>query len=130
MRDTLEEFKKYREKMNKKTLASGTQRIQRFSNVGTQPYDPGTVSSMAREQSDMVASMLLICDDCITYHVIRCAEEGVTSSEFYEALNVALVVGGSITIPHIRRAVERLEECGVSGRPAQSKRDQILDHAI
>lgn len=70
---------KYREKMNKKTLASGTQRIQRFSNVGTQPYDPGAVSSMTREQSDMVASMVLICDDCITYHVIRCVEERVTA---------------------------------------------------
>jgi len=52
-----------------------------------------------------------MCDDCITYHVIRCKEEGVTSPEFYEALNIALVIGGSITIPHLRRAVERLEEC-------------------
>jgi AhpD family alkylhydroperoxidase len=59
----------------------------------------------------LVASVVLRCDDCVTYHVIRCVEEGVSSSEFFEALNVALVVGASITIPHIRRAVERLEEC-------------------
>ena len=55
--------------------------------------------------------MVLRCDDCITYHMIRCVEEDVTDPELFEAFNVALVVGGSITIPHLRRAVERLEEC-------------------
>jgi AhpD family alkylhydroperoxidase len=130
MHDTLEEFKKYREKMNEKILASGNQQIHRFFNLDTRAYEPGALPSRTKELLGLVASVVLRCDECVTYHVIRCAEEGVTSSEFYEALNVALVVGGSITIPHIRRAVERLEECGVSGRPAQSKRDQILDHAI
>jgi alkylhydroperoxidase/carboxymuconolactone decarboxylase family protein YurZ len=55
--------------------------------------------------------MVLRCDDCITYHVIRCVQEGVSDEEFFEAVNVALIVGGSITIPHIRRAVETLDHC-------------------
>jgi AhpD family alkylhydroperoxidase len=58
----------------------------------------------------LVASLVLRCDDCITYHVVRCREEGVTREEFLEALNVGLVVGGSIVIPHLRRAVARLDE--------------------
>jgi AhpD family alkylhydroperoxidase len=111
MHDTLQDFKKYREKMNEKILASGNQQIQRFFNLDTRAYEPGALASKTKELLGLVASVVLRCDDCVTYHVIRCVEEGVTPPEFYEALNVALVVGGSITIPHIRRAVERLEEC-------------------
>ena len=111
MHDTLEDFKKYREKMNAKILASGNQQIQRFFNLDTRAYESGALSSKTKELLGLVASVVLRCDDCVTYHVIRCVEEGVVSPEFYEALNVALVVGGSITIPHIRRVVERLEEC-------------------
>jgi len=118
MRDTLEEFKKYREKMNEKILASGNQQIQRFFNLDTRAYEPGALPGKTKELLGLVASVVLRCDDCVTYHVIRCVEEGVTSSEFYEALNVALVVGGSITIPHIRRAVERLEESVDLRRPS------------
>jgi AhpD family alkylhydroperoxidase len=113
MRDSLEDFKKYREKMNEKILASGNQQIQRFFNLDTRAYEPGALASKTKEMLGLVASVVLRCDDCVTYHVIRCVEEGVTPPEFYEALNVALVVGGSITIPHIRRAVERLEECEI-----------------
>ena len=109
--DTLEDFRKYRERMNEKILASGNQQIQRFFNLDTRAYEPGALPSKTKELLGLVASVVLRCDDCITYHVIRCVEEGVSSPEFYEALNVALVVGGSITIPHIRRAVERLDEC-------------------
>jgi len=64
-----------------------------------------------KELLGLVASMVLRCDDCVTYHIVRCVEEGVTDAEFFEAFNVALVVGGSITIPHLSRAVEHLEEC-------------------
>lgn len=111
MRDTIEEFKRYREKMNENILASGNRQIQRFFSLDTRAYEPGALPSKTKELLGLVASLVLRCDDCVTYHVIRCVEEGVTSPEFYEALNVALVVGGSITIPHMRRAVERLEEC-------------------
>jgi len=108
---TLDEFREYREKMNEKILASGNTQIQRFFNLDTRAYEPGALSTKTKELLGLVASTVLRCDDCVTYHVIRCVEEGVTKPEFFEALNVALVVGGSITIPHLRRAVERLEEC-------------------
>jgi len=111
LRDSLEEFKKYREKMNEKILASGNVQIQRFFNLDTRAYEQGALSAKTKELLGLVASVVLRCDDCITYHVIRCVKEGVTDQELYEALNVALVVGGSITIPHLRRATERLEEC-------------------
>ncbi len=111
MRDTLEEFRKYREKMNEKILASGNPQIQRFFNLDTRAYESGVLPAKTKELLGLVASIVLRCDDCVTYHVIRCVEEGVTNPEFFEAFNVALVVGGSITIPHLRRAVERLEEC-------------------
>ena len=111
LRDSLEEFKKYREKMNEKILASGNVQIQRFFNLDTRAYEQGALSAKTKELLGLVASVVLRCDDCIIYHVIRCVEEGVTDQELYEVLNVALVVGGSITIPHLRRATERLEEC-------------------
>ena len=65
--------------------------------------------------------MVLRCDDCVTYHIVRCLEEGVTDSEFFDAFNVALVVGGSITIPHLRRAVERLDQCRQMKRKRASR---------
>jgi len=111
MHSTLEEFRKYRERMNEKILASGNIQIQRFFNLDTRAYEQGALPSKTKELLGLVASMVLRCDDCITYHVVRCVEEGVTDPEFFEAFNVALVVGGSITIPHLRRAVERLDEC-------------------
>jgi AhpD family alkylhydroperoxidase len=111
MRDTFEEFRKYREKMNEKILASGNQQIQRFFNLDTRAYESGALPAKTKELLGLVASIVLRCDDCVTYHIVRCVEEGVTKPEFFEAFNVALVVGGSITIPHLRLAVERLEEC-------------------
>jgi AhpD family alkylhydroperoxidase len=110
-RNSLEEFKKYREKMNRKILASGNLQIQRFFNLDTRAYQNGALSSKVKELLGLVASLVLRCDDCITYHIIRCVEEGVSDAEFFEAFNVSLVAGGSITIPHLRRAVQRLEEC-------------------
>jgi AhpD family alkylhydroperoxidase len=125
MHETLEEFKKYREKMNKKILSSSNQQIQRFLNLDTRAYEPCALPCKTKELLGLVASLVLRCDDWITYHVIRCTGEGVASSEFYEALNVALVVGGSITIPHMRRAVERLEECeGLRKGSLRPKREQ------
>jgi len=111
MRDTLEEFRKYREKMNEKILVSGNQQIKRFFNLDTRAYESGALPAKTKELLGLVASIVLRCDDCVTYHIVRCVEEGVTNPEFFESFNVALVVGGSITIPHLRRAVERLEEC-------------------
>jgi len=108
--NSLEEFKKYREKMNRKILASENLQIQRFFNLDTRAYQEGALSSKVKELLGLVASLVLRCDDCVTYHVLRCVEEGVSDAEFFEAFNVSLVAGGSITIPHLRRAVQRLEE--------------------
>jgi len=111
MSDPLKEFREYREKMNTKILASGNVEIKQFFNLDTKAYRSGALPSKTKELLGLVASTVLRCNDCITYHIIRCVEEGVTDAEFFEALNVALVVGGSITIPHVRKAVEMLEEC-------------------
>jgi len=108
--------------MNRKILASGNLQIQRFFNLDTRAYEEGALSSKVKELLGLVASLVLRCDDCITYHVIRCVEEGVSDAEFFEAFNVGLVAGGSITIPHVRRAVERLEECRKLNQPHLSKR--------
>ena len=110
-RNSIAEFRQYRERMNRKILSSGNLQIQRFFNLDTHAYRQGSLSVKVKELLGLVASLVLRCDDCITYHIVRCVEEGVTDAEFFEAFNIGLVVGGSITIPHLRRAVDRLEEC-------------------
>jgi AhpD family alkylhydroperoxidase len=107
---TLEEFRHFREKMNEAILNAGNLNIKRFFALDTRTYDAGALDVRTKELLGLVASMVLRCDDCITYHTIRCREEGVTDAEFYDACSVALVVGGSIVIPHLRRAVARLQE--------------------
>jgi AhpD family alkylhydroperoxidase len=109
--DTLEDFKRFREHMNERILSANNLQIKRFFSLDSRAYEAGALPVKVKELLGLVASMVLRCDDCVTYHVVRCVEEGVTDPEFFEAFNVALVVGGSITIPHLRRAVERLEEC-------------------
>ena len=108
--DTLESFRHFREKMNAAILAAGNLTVNRFFALDTQAYQAGALPVKTKELLGLVASMVLRCDDCITYHVIRCREEGVSDAELYDAFAVALVVGGSIVIPHLRRAVARLEE--------------------
>jgi len=110
MTDTLESFRHFREKMNAAILEAGNVNINRFFALDTRTYEAGALPVKTKELLGLVASMVLRCDDCVTYHVVRCREEGVTDPEFFEAFSVALVVGGSIVIPHLRRAVARLEE--------------------
>ncbi len=105
----LEQFRKYREHMNEKILGAGHLGIKRFFNLDTQAYTDGALDAKTKEMLGLVASMVLRCDDCITYHVVRCAEEKVTGAQMIEVSNVALVVGGSIVIPHLRRAFETME---------------------
>lgn len=107
----VEEFRRYRERMNKRILSSNNLGIKMFFALDTRAYEKGALDTKTKGMLDLVASMVLRCSDCIAYHAIRCVQEGVTDEEFFEALNVALVVGGSITIPHIRRAVEILDQC-------------------
>jgi len=110
MSERLDEFRRFRERMNDRILGSGNLEIKRFFALDTRAYEAGALPVKTKELMGLVASLVLRCDDCVTYHVVRCAEEGVTREEFLEAFNVALVVGGSITIPHLRRAVATLDD--------------------
>lgn len=110
MAGKLAAFHAFRAKMNEKLLHKGNLQLKRFFNLDSQVYSDRALPSRTKELMGLVASAVLRCDDCITYHLIRCAEEGVTDEEFFETFNVILIVGGSITIPHLRRAVETLEE--------------------
>ncbi|MEM2934783.1 MAG: carboxymuconolactone decarboxylase family protein [Candidatus Thermoplasmatota archaeon] len=104
------EFKEYREKVNKKILKEGTLNTKRFFSIDSSVYSDGKLSRKTKELLGLIASIVLRCNDCILYHLDRCIEEGYTDEELYEALDVALIVGGSITIPHIRYAYETIEE--------------------
>lgn len=107
---SLPEFRHFREKMNEAIHAAGNLTINRFFALDARAYQSGELDTKTKEFMGLVASMVLRCDDCITYHLVRCREEGASDDELYEAFSVALVVGGSIVIPHLRRAVARLEE--------------------
>jgi AhpD family alkylhydroperoxidase len=107
---TLEEFRSFREKMNERILSAENLEIRRFFALDSRVYEQGALDTKTKELLGLVASLVLRCDDCITYHVVRCLEEGVTDQEAFEAFSVGLVVGGSIVIPHLRRAVATLDE--------------------
>ena len=108
----LAEFRQFRERMNKEILDEGNLVVNRFFALDGRTYEPGALDAKTKELLGLVASLVLRCDDCVTYHVVRCREEGVTRDELFETLSVGLVVGGSITIPHMRRAVARWSELG------------------
>jgi AhpD family alkylhydroperoxidase len=110
MSERLKEFREFREKMNARILGSDNLEIKRFFALDSRAYDAGALPVKTKELMGLVASLVLRCDDCVTYHIVRCREEGVARPEFLEAFNVALVVGGSITIPHLRRAFATLDE--------------------
>ncbi len=108
--DTLEAFRHFREKQNAAILAAGNLTVKRFFALDARAYEEGALPARTKELMGLVASLVLRCDDCVTYHLVRCREEGVSDAELFDAFSVALVVGGSIVIPHLRRAVARLEE--------------------
>lgn len=118
-------FQQYRAKMNCRILgdddargrapdgaprAGATLVTKRFFSLDHQTYTPGALDAKTKELLGLVASLVLRCDDCITYHILRCVEEGVSDDEFLETFSVGLIVGGSIVIPHLRRAVATLDE--------------------
>ncbi len=117
MADRLEEFRRFRERMNERILGAGNLDIRRFFALDSRTYEPGALDGRTKELLGLVASMVLRCDDCVTYHLVRCKEEGVTQEEFFEAFSVGLVVGGSIVIPHLRRAVDTLDQLSREDRP-------------
>src|SRR5690606_16018273 len=108
--DRVEEFGAFRERLNDRILAQDNQVVRRFFALDTQTYRAGALDVKTKELLGLVASMVLRCDDCISYHVAQCRDAGVDRNEFFEASSVALVVGGSIVIPHLRRAVDFLDQ--------------------
>ena len=110
MPDSLDDFQKSRTELNDEILNCGHLGIKRFFALDHQAYEPGPLDSKTKELLGLVASTVLRCDDCITYHLVRCGEVGWRRAEVIDALNVALVVGGYISIPHVRRAFARLRE--------------------
>lgn len=117
MADRLEEFRRFRERMNERILEAGNLEIKRFFALDTRTYEAGALDVKTKELLGLVASLVLRCDDCVTYHVIRCKEEGVTDEEFFETFSVGLVVGGSIVIPHLRRAADMLDRLNSGEHP-------------
>lgn len=111
MTNRLDDFETYRKKMNERILEIDHLGIKRFFNLDTSAYQDGALSPKIKEMLGLVASMVLRCNDCIDYHILQCVDAGWKDDELYEAFNVALVVGGSIVIPHLRHAVETLDLC-------------------
>lgn len=115
MDGTISDFREFREQLNERIREQGNLTVNRFFALDGRAYEAGALGADTKELLGLVASMVLRCDDCIRYHLIRCREEGVEDEELFEAFSVALVVGGSIVIPHLRRAVDFLDELPPSG---------------
>jgi AhpD family alkylhydroperoxidase len=125
--DRVREFTEFRRRMNERILAEPNQVVRRFFALDTQTYQPGALDVKTKELLGLVASLVLRCDDCISYHVAQCRQAGVTREEFFEAFSVGLVVGGSIVIPHLRRAVDFLDRLEQGGEAAAG--DAPAEHA-
>lgn len=106
----VEEFNSYRSKMNERIFDADNLVLKRLFNLDTQTYQEGALTVPVKEMLGLVASMVLRCDDCIKYHVLKCHENGVTKEQLFEVFAIANIVGGTIVIPHLRRAVEFWEE--------------------
>jgi alkylhydroperoxidase/carboxymuconolactone decarboxylase family protein YurZ len=106
----VDDFQRFRSELNEEILNCGHLGMKRFFSLDHQAYEPVALDTRTKGLLGLVASMVLRCDDCITYHLIRCGEVGWKRGEVIDPLNVALVVGGSITIPHVRHAFARMRE--------------------
>ena len=110
MSKTVKEFNEYRTKMNEKILAADNIVLKRLFNLDTNTYAEGALPVKTKELMGLVASMVLRCDDCVRYHLLKCHENGLTTEELFEVFGIANLVGGTIVIPHTRRALEFWEE--------------------
>lgn len=106
----VEDFNSYRSRMNEKIMASDSLIIKRIFNLDTNAYQAGHLDPRAKELIGLSCSLVLRCDDCVRYHLGKCKEVGFTTAEVHEAMGVATLVGGTIVIPHLRRAFEFWEE--------------------
>lgn len=107
--NSLEEFNEYRAKMNEKILAEDNKVLKRFFNLDTNAFSEGAVDSKSKEMIGLACSMVLRCDDCVKYHLTKCHEAGLTKEQVFEVFSIATLIGGSIVIPHLRRAVDFFE---------------------
>jgi AhpD family alkylhydroperoxidase len=106
-----DEYQAFRSELNEKILARGTTITKRFFTIDTKAYEAGALDEKTKELLGLSASMVLRCDDCIAYHIDQCVKAGASDEELFETFDIALIVGGSIVIPHLRRAVAFLDEC-------------------
>ncbi|MFN7312920.1 MAG: carboxymuconolactone decarboxylase family protein [Bacteroidota bacterium] len=109
MHKLVEDFNEYRTKMNEKILGADNLVLKRLFNLDTNTYEEGALSTGTKEMLGLIASMVLRCDDCVKYHLGKCYELGITTAQIYEVFAVANIVGGTIVIPHTRRAAEYWE---------------------
>ena len=114
-RQTMQQFREKRDAQNHKVMDQNHLAVKRFFNLDTQAYKDGALTEDIKELLGLVSSAVLRCDDCIDYHLDQCARQGWSKDQLVDALNVALIVGGSIVIPHFRHAVETMEELEKEG---------------
>ncbi len=107
--DIVEQFNEYRQRMNEKITASDNLILKRIFNLDTNAYSPGSLDVKSKELIGLTCSLVLRCDDCVKYHLGKCREVGLSTEEVNEAMGVATLVGGTIVIPHLRRAFEYWE---------------------
>jgi AhpD family alkylhydroperoxidase len=110
MNDRVQQFTEFRQRMNTRILQHDNQVVRRFFALDTQCYKDGVLDVKTKEMLGLVASLVLRCDDCVSYHVAQCRQAGVSREEMLEIFQVGLLVGGSIVIPHLRRAVDFLDQ--------------------
>ncbi len=127
--ERVREFSEFRQRMNERILGQDNQVVRRFFALDTQTYKPGALDLKTKELLGLVASMVLRCDDCISYHIAQCKEAGVNRDEFFEAFSVGLVVGGSIVIPHLRRGVDFLDQLEGLSVHAGAAQAEAPDHS-
>jgi len=106
----VKQFNEYRSKMNEKILAADNLIIKRIFNLDTNAYQAGVLDTKSKELIGLTCSLVLRCDDCVKYHLGKCKETNLTTEEVHEAMGVATLIGGTIVIPHLRRAFEFWDE--------------------
>jgi len=106
MGEKVDQFNEYRSRMNNRILSADNKVVKRIFNVDTNAYTEGALSVKTKELMGLVASMVLRCDDCVRYHLLKCKENSVSEEELFEVLGIATLVGGTIVVPHMRRAIE------------------------
>ncbi len=107
--DKIKEFRQYRKKMNEKLLAGNNKVLKRIFNLDTNAYTDGALPAKTKEMLGLVSSMVLRCDDCIKYHLEKCFKHGINNEQIHEIFAIANLIGGTIVIPHTRRAIEYWE---------------------